>query len=139
MGDDAIEGAHVETGQLAADLAAMGITLSPPCGDITFCNGWAIVGAIVLAVSGGIEVVPRNDLLRAQLTKLLAVASQVWLFGKPTLKRWRWDPDLGWVAKVGVRYPSPVSLLSLESNSWMSLSEGSKSLAADASRLPSAW
>lgn len=141
MGSDALDGTTIETGPTPeglATLAALGVSWSPSFGEVTFRNDWAIVGAVILAVAGGIEVVPRTELMQSQVSRLLAAATRVCLLGKAGLQGWKWVPALGWVALVGMRYPGLLSLRRRESSSSMSSSAGAKPLVLAGLSAPSA-
>lgn len=43
--------------------------------------------------------------METQFARLLAAATQVWLFGRDSLKNWEFRPGEGWVVEVTMRQP----------------------------------
>ena len=80
----------------------MGITVSEPDDYVDTNRGWATIGTLV-QVGTKIEVIPRGGLVRAQMARLLSVATQVWMVGRGYLDEWTYWPGLGWVTDVHMR------------------------------------
>ncbi len=87
-----------------SDLATAGITFCDSVGSVVVRNGWATIGTLLIARPGAIEIVPRSGIFEAQRARLIAVAVQVWLFGRYCLEGWRHRADTGWFVEIEMPY-----------------------------------
>lgn len=137
MREDAPHWSDFEIGLVVADLAALGIEFAPACGSIEVHGGWAIIGSLLIEGPGRLKVRPREGLIQTQSDHLLAVASRVWLRGAGVITSWQQVPELGWVADVGMRYPSPFSSFACAISLEICEADVRNPLVVDGSRLPS--
>lgn len=118
----------------AATLAAMGVHIQRPRRKIEYRNGWAIIGAVVVA-GATIEIEPRVGVTAEHRARLLATAVQIWLYGRNVLQGWSFHRDLGWMVRVGAHFSGEFFSLR-ESNSATSSSDTGKPLVCVGSSRP---
>jgi hypothetical protein len=89
---------------LATVQSLLGVSVAEPCGKVRIHpNGWADVGALIVADNGSIKAVPAWGITERERTALTAMAEQVAILGRESLSCWRYHLRLGWVVSVLVR------------------------------------
>ncbi|MGY2019365.1 hypothetical protein [Nocardia gipuzkoensis] len=89
---------------LATVQSLFGISVAEPCGKVRIHpNGWADVGALIVADNGSIKAIPAWGITEYERTVLTAAAEQVAILGRDSLLHWRYHESLGWVVGVLVR------------------------------------
>lgn len=116
-------------------LAALGIILFAPRGEVIYRDGWAVIGAVIVT-GAGVAMAPRSGLSGEQWARLGAAAFQVWLFGRCALRGWRYRSRRGWATGVGMF--QPFEDVSLMGRSSISASVSSIPMMLAGSSVPSA-
>lgn len=116
MGNRQVNDDLPQTGDETTDLGTLGIRLCEPMGKVVAVGSWLVIGTLV-ATDNLIEATPREGLMESQFEKLLAAATQVWLYGRMSLRGWVFRPELGWTVRVYARQPSDERRLTKSSRS----------------------